>query len=306
MTWNRGQRTALVSRYLVALFAVALVFAVRVALAPILNDRFPYVLFTIAVMLATWYGGVGPGLLSGVLSVCVGNYFFVDHSASVETRVADVIAVVLFLAFTGALNWLAWRLRTTTSRAEEGERTMGEVLESIADHFIALDREWRFIYVNRAAETLMERRREDLIGKNIWAEYPRMNGSRIGNLYREVYRTRQPSHFEHYHRKRRTWFEVNVYPSKHGGISVYFLDITRRKRNEEESARLAALVESSDDAIMSASPDGIIQSWNNGAVRTYGYSAEEAIGQSVYMLLPADRQHEESDLLQRMSRGERL
>src|SRR5262249_35017044 len=73
-----------------------------------------------------------------------------------------------------------------------------------------------------------------------------------------------------------------------------------------EVARLAALVESSDDAIISVAPDGVIQSWNEGAAELYGYTAAEAIGQSVYMLLPRNQLEEENQLLERMRQGERV
>src|SRR5690349_17104357 len=72
------------------------------------------------------------------------------------------------------------------------------------------------------------------------------------------------------------------------------------------NAKLAAIVESSDDAIISKDLDSIITSWNSGATRLFGYSAEEAIGQSVTMLMPPDRVNEEPGILDRICRGERI
>ncbi|ETW10638.1 putative sensor histidine kinase [Roseivivax marinus] len=69
---------------------------------------------------------------------------------------------------------------------------------------------------------------------------------------------------------------------------------------------LAAIVENSDDAIVAKNLDSIILSWNQGAERLFGYSAEEAIGQSITMLIPEDRQHEEVDFIARLARGERI
>jgi PAS domain S-box-containing protein len=74
----------------------------------------------------------------------------------------------------------------------------------------------------------------------------------------------------------------------------------------EASARLAAIVESSDDAIIGKSLDGIILSWNSGAERMFGYSAQEALGKPMLMLIPFERRSEEPDILARISRGERV
>ena len=74
----------------------------------------------------------------------------------------------------------------------------------------------------------------------------------------------------------------------------------------EAQARLAAIVESSDDAIVSKNLDGVILSWNKGAERIFGYTAEEAIGRSITMLIPPDRQHEEPMILSRLRKGERI
>ena len=81
-------------------------------------------------------------------------------------------------------------------------------------------------------------------------------------------------------------------------------DITARKQAEELLARQAAIIESSDDAIVSKTLDGMIMSWNRGAEKLFGYPAREAIGQPVLMLFPPERLAEEKDILTRIARGE--
>jgi PAS domain S-box-containing protein len=81
-------------------------------------------------------------------------------------------------------------------------------------------------------------------------------------------------------------------------------DLIERKETEGMRARLAAIVESSKDAIMSKSINGIISSWNNGAERLFGYTAQEAIGQPVTMLIPPDGFNEEASIIERVRRGE--
>ncbi len=78
------------------------------------------------------------------------------------------------------------------------------------------------------------------------------------------------------------------------------------RRGFAAQSRLAAIVESSDDAIISKNLDGVITSWNKSAERLFGYTAEEAIGQHVTMIIPADRRHEEATILERIRRGERV
>jgi PAS domain S-box-containing protein len=83
-------------------------------------------------------------------------------------------------------------------------------------------------------------------------------------------------------------------------------DVTERKAAERDRALLAAIVASSDDAIVSKTLDGVITSWNAGAERIFGYTAEEAVGQPVLMLIPPERRDEEDLILGRIRRGERV
>jgi two-component system CheB/CheR fusion protein len=82
--------------------------------------------------------------------------------------------------------------------------------------------------------------------------------------------------------------------------------VLQRQQAAEAQSRLAAIVESSDDAIVSKSLDGIIRTWNGGAERIFGYTAEEAIGQPILLLIPPERHSEELEIMRRLRRGERV
>jgi PAS domain S-box-containing protein len=103
--------------------------------------------------------------------------------------------------------------------------------------------------------------------------------------------------------------ELSISPLKRGESYVFnaFLsDITERKRAEEIRVRLASIVESSEDAIISKTLDGVVTSWNRAAERTFGYTADEAIGKPIGFLIPQDRLEEESQLIERVKQGEHV
>jgi PAS domain S-box-containing protein len=90
------------------------------------------------------------------------------------------------------------------------------------------------------------------------------------------------------------------------GVVMVFHDITERRAAERAQSRLAEIVESSDDAIVAKDLNGVITAWNRGAERLFGYTAEEAVGEPITILIPPDRQDEEVEVLQRIRRGERI
>jgi len=90
-----------------------------------------------------------------------------------------------------------------------------------------------------------------------------------------------------------------------GAVNM-LVDISERRQAEYDKQRLAAIIDSSDDAIVGKDLNGIVTSWNLGAERLFGYSAEEMIGKSITLLIPAHLRHEETRILERIARGERI
>jgi PAS domain S-box-containing protein len=106
------------------------------------------------------------------------------------------------------------------------------ILESITDGFVALDREWCFTYANAEAERINGIRREDMIGKNQWELFPATRGTALESEWRRAVAEQLPAEFEFYYEPSDSWFQNKVYPTKDGGLSVFFHDITSRKQSE--------------------------------------------------------------------------
>jgi PAS domain S-box-containing protein len=126
---------------------------------------------------------------------------------------------------------------TTAVRA--GEARVARVLESMSAAFFALDRAWRFTYVNAEAERVLGRSRDELIGGAIWDLFPATAGSDFEFFYRRAVETGRPETFEAYYpAPLDAWYEVRAWPGP-DGLSVYFLDISDRRAAQEQVERAA-------------------------------------------------------------------
>src|SRR5579864_7995466 len=117
---------------------------------------------------------------------------------------------------------------------QETLRKMTDILEKTSDGFFAVDRDWKFTFVNRQAEKLLGRRREDLIGKDFWMEFPEFKRDVFEKNYRRAMSEQVAVEFEASDESGRVWFELLAYPSGGGIVSVFLRDVTDRKRVEQE------------------------------------------------------------------------
>ncbi len=125
---------------------------------------------------------------------------------------------------------------TAQVRAEREARSLGEelsrIFESITDAFFTLDPEWRFTVLNSEAERVLERRREDLLGRVVWDAFPEAAGSTFDREYRRAVAEGVRVQFREYFPPLDRWFQVTAYPSD-GGLAVYFQDVSERAAMEE-------------------------------------------------------------------------
>jgi two-component system cell cycle sensor histidine kinase/response regulator CckA len=198
-------------------------------------------------------------------------------------------------------------------RAEEQHYMLAQAVESSSELIAMTDSELRITFVNRALlHALRYSEEKDLIGKNIAAI---MSPNNAPELFTEIAtRTMESGEWtgECLHmRADRTDFPVllsTVIIKDQAGCIMGTLgiaqDITDRKKTEGKLRQLAAIVESSHDAIISKTLDGIIQTWNGGAEWMYEYSAAEAIGKPISILFPLEQRDEIPEILEKIKRGE--
>ena len=167
---------------------------------------------------------------------------------------------------------------------------------------------------NPAAERLFGYSASEIIGESIRQIIPRDRWGEEDDILR---RLRAGEHIDHFEtlrqRKNGTLIPVSLTISpirdRTGtivGASKIARDLTHQKAMETVANRLSAIVDSSDDAIVSKNLDGIVQTWNRAAERMFGYSASEAIGRSITFIIPDDRLGEENEVLSRIRRGQQV
>lgn len=186
--------------------------------------------------------------------------------------------------------------RDITERKKDEEKIKSlsdrnrDILESITDAFFAIDRDWRFAYVNPKAEHLLDRKPGELLGKVLWEEFAGLAGSDFESAYRRAAAEHTPSTVTAYYPDHKRWYEVHVYPASNG-ITVYFRNVTEStetsealKQSREETERQQRLY----DTILSNTPDLTyvfdlnhrFTYANRVLLQMWGKTWEEAIGKN--------------------------
>lgn len=197
---------------------------------------------------------------------------------------------------------------------EEKTATLTAIIDSSDDAIVSKNVEGIVTSWNHSAERIFGYKAEEMIGEPILKLIP---PDRLGEEPEILSRIRSGERVDHFETKRLTKngdmidVSLTISPIKNPqgeiiGISKIARNISEFKRAEEKDAILTAIIESTDDAIISKDLNSIITSWNISAERIFGYTAEEMIGQSILKLIPTDRHEEEPMILAQLKKGLRV
>jgi PAS domain S-box-containing protein len=203
---------------------------------------------------------------------------------------------------------------TKTREADELYAHFSAIVESSDDAILSKDTNGIIRSWNKGAQRVFGYEAAEVIGQPVTILIPEGYKDEEPNILARIRRGERIDHYETVRqRKDGTLIQISltVSPIKdaHGkviGASKIARDITDQRRANELQRYFAAIVASSDDAILSKDLNGVIQSWNQGAQRMFGYTAEEVIGKPVTILMPEGRKNEEPTILSRVRRGERI
>lgn len=315
-----------VTRYGAAVLVVLAAALLRASLTPLMGGRsMPFTLFFPAVWFAAWFGGFRPGLLSVVLSVLTGAYFFADPTGSLLIKYHDDQVAALMLVLVGfgmaLLSQSQWRAVERAARAEDAERTERQrfetTLASIGDAVLATDSAGQVTFANKVAQSLMRVSEAGALGRPLDDVFRIVNEFTRAKVESPVARVLREGGIvglaNHTVLVAQDGSEVPIDDSAAPirsdagtimGTVLVFRDVTERRRAETATRLLASIVKSSEDAIISKDLNGVVTSWNQGAERIFGYSAEEIIGQPISILAPPSRTDEVAKILEQLRRGE--
>jgi two-component system sensor kinase FixL len=309
-----------IRRYAVAVLLFAASLAVRFVFHPWLGPTVPYMQFFPAILVAAWYGGLGPGLVTTAASVLAAMYLFLPPEGLAVGAPADILSLALFALIGLGIAWLSGRVRTAEGGHQAAEtlasaraERLDAIINTTVDGIIVIDAKGAIEAFNRGAERLFGYPASEVTGRNVSMlmpspyheehdgyldRYLTTGEARIIGSGREVAgRRRDGSVFP---------LHLSVGEMVVGGERKFtgmLHDLSQRVRLEEQlrasEARWRAIIESAVDGIIVIDTHGRIEAFNPGAKRLFGYTEEEVRGRNVDILMPSPYREEHDTYLSR-------
>jgi PAS domain S-box-containing protein len=319
---QRAWYESALARYGLALAAAAsatlLMFALY-ELAGLERGSVPFIFYFVAVTVAAIYGGRGPGLFCILLSALTAHVLFLPPFDTFSLHFNALLQTGVFVLVSLVISALADRNARTESAALRSRESLETTLKSIGDAVISTDAAGRVNFMNAAAERLTGWPLADARGRPLAEVFRIVNEltraaveSPVDKVLREGRVVELANHTSLLARDGR---EVPIEDSgapirdargRTTGVVLVFHDVTERRAAERERSLLAAIVESSSDAVIGKTLDGTITSWNAAAERAYGYTAEEAVGQNISLIIPEELHEDLAEIMTRLKQGERV
>jgi PAS domain S-box-containing protein len=312
--------------YAVAIAALGAAVLVRWLLDPLLGDSLPLVTLFGAVAAAVWAGGWLPAVLVTLFGWLACAYLFIGSPGGIPLDGPNAAGLVAYLFTCALIVVVGEAARRAQARANNRGDLLRVTLASIGDAVITTDDEGRVDYLNRVAESLTGWSRTEAKGQPLETvfrivdertrapgENPATRALREGRVVGLANRSVLIARGGGERPIDDSAAPIQDESGRVSGCVLVFRDISERRRWEKDEANrllsarlLASIVESSDDAIVRKTLDGMIESWNAGAERLFGYSADQAVGRHVSLIIPPDRLAEEDHIVGRLRAGERI
>jgi len=319
-------------RYAIALLSVTAAVLLRWILIPVLHDNFPFITLYGAVAIAVWYARWQPAALASLLGYVAARYFFFTPTENAAfTVVGEIVGLIAYGLSCGLIVYFGERMQRandqllqlfqSTNTLEDAltkeKELLATTLASIGDAVIVTDAHGLVTSLNAEAERLLGWKIAEVVHRP------------LSDIFRIIdERTRQPAEnpvsralregavvglANHTLLLARDGREIpiddSVAPIRQGdgpvlGVALVFRDVTEQRRAQRAQTRLAAIVQFSGDAIITKNLESIIQTWNLGAERLFGYTADEVIGRPVTIIFPEERLNEDDAILEKLRRGQ--
>ncbi|QDU46369.1 Autoinducer 2 sensor kinase/phosphatase LuxQ [Symmachiella dynata] len=294
---------------------------------PYFGGAVPYIPFCLAVFATALIAKAGPTLLAILLSdLAVLAWFLPPPDSLLPADTAGWLGLMLFSLFGICVAILSDGRRHKTEQFQGERERFLATLSSIEDGVIVTDSNGQVTFLNTVAEGITGTGNAAAQGKPLDVIFRLINESSRQPIENLVDRADREGHDIGLSDQslliaddgtekaiEGTVAPIRTQVGKFAGCVIVYRDVTERRRLEREGATsvetsrlLAAIITSSNDAIISKSLDGMIQSWNTAAERIFGFTAEQAIGHHISILIPAERAEEENRIIAQLRKGQRV
>jgi PAS domain S-box-containing protein len=319
-------RTSLKS-YALGFIAIVLAVLLRWLLDPLMGDAFPLVTLFGAVAAAAWAGGYRVAIPVTLVGYVACHYLFIPPRGHLDINTsANQFGLVAYLFTCSLIIAFGEAARVAQTRVTQSREVFRVTLKSIGDAVITTDTEARVTYLNEVAETLTGWSQGDALGQPLERVFQIVNEvtrNPVGNPATRALREGVVVGLaNHTVLIKKDGSECPIDDSaapirdEQGHVSgcvLIFRDVTAQRLVERERAKqlntaqlLASIVETSNDAMIRKRLDGTIESWNAAAERLFGFTAEEAVGRHISIVIPPERLAEEEQIIASLRAGKRI